>query len=475
MTPAASSTPSRTPPGPPSSPEKLLQSFDPATGEVVGTVPLTLVASIPGIVARARAAQRGWAEVPAQQRADMLRPAAAALKARADEIGALLCREMGKPIKEAIGEVNYAADAFAAELDEIVAAIAPEHLEDERTETSLFFDPLGVCAAITPWNFPVLMPQENVVPALVAGNAVILKPSELTSLVARAWAECVTPHLPPDVLQVVFGDERQGRALVASDVDLIAFTGSRAAGQNIMQSAAGGLKRLVLELGGKDPLVVLRDADLEAAATFAVRNSFRNAGQVCVSTERIYVDRAIAEPFKKLVVEKARALVQGPGTQDGVTIGPMVCREQKNKVDAAVRRAVEQGARVLLGANPKTDDNFYPPTVLDRLDHAKEIMREETFGPVACIMEFDSENDAASLANDTPYGLGAAVFSADRDRAHAFARRLHSGMIGINQGCGGAKGSPWVGAKQSGYGFHSGPLGHRQFTQVRTVSIPKAK
>jgi len=136
---------------------------------------------------------------------------------------------------------------------------------------------------------------------------------------------------------------------------------------------------------------------------------------------------------------------------------------------------VEQGARVLLGANPKSGDNFYPPTVLDCLDHTKEIMREETFGPVACIMEFDSENDAASLANDTPYGLGAAVFCGDLDRAAAFARRIHSGMIGINQGCGGAKGSPWVGAKQSGYGFHSGPLGHRQFTQVRTVSMPKSR
>ncbi len=455
-------------------PPQVLESFDPATGERVGSVPLTPVDSIPGIVARARAAQRAWAEIPASTRADMLRPAAATLRSRADEIGTLLCREMGKPIKEAVGEVNYAADAFAAELDEIVKAITPERLVDEKTETTLYFDPLGVCAAITPWNFPVLMPQENVVPALVAGNTVILKPSELTPLVARAWAECVTPCLPPDVLQLVFGDEAQGRALVSAEVDLIAFTGSRAAGRNIMQNAAGGLKRLVLELGGKDPLVVLRDADLEAAAAFAVRNSFRNAGQVCVSTERIYVDRSIAEEFKRLVVEKAKALVQGPGSKEGVNIGPMVCREQKEKVDEAVRRAVAQGARVLLGGNPRKEDNFYPPTVLDRLDHTKEIMREETFGPVACIMEFDSENDAASLANDTPYGLGAAVFSRDRERAAAFARRLTSGMIGINQGCGGAKGSPWVGAKQSGYGFHSGPLGHRQFTQVRTVSMPKA-
>lgn len=241
-----------------------------------------------------------------------------------------------------------------------------------------------------------------------------------------------------------------------------------------MRSAAGGLKRLVLELGGKDPLVVLRDADLEAAASFAVRNSFRNAGQVCVSTERIYVDRAVAEEFKRLVVEKARALVQGPGTKEGVNIGPMVSREQKEKVAAAVENAVRHGARVLLGGDPRPDDNFYPPTVLDRLDHTHEIMREETFGPVACIMEFESENDAASLANDTPYGLGAAVFSRDVERARAFARRLHSGMIGINQGCGGARGSPWVGAKQSGFGFHSGPLGHRQFTQVRTVSMPKS-
>ena len=449
----------------------VLRSLDPATGEEVGRLPLTPVESIAGMVRTARGAQGEWGALALEERVRRLRPAAAALAAGAKELGELIMREMGKPRGDAVGEATYAATAFERELDEVAAAIAPETLRDERTLTTLHFDPLGVCAAITPWNFPLLMPQENVLPALVAGNAVLLKPSELTPLVAAAWVAKVAPCLPAGVLQLVVGDERQGRALVDAEVDLVAFTGSREAGKAIMKAAAGGLKRLVLELGGKDPLVVRQDADLEAAAAFAVRNSFRNAGQVCVSTERIYVHREVAEPFRALVVEKARALVQGPGNGEGVQIGPMVSAEQKAKVAAAVEKAVAQGARVLLGGVPGPG-NFYPPTVLDNLSHRMDIMREETFGPVACIMEYGSDEEALRLANDSPYGLGAAVFGRDVAAAQAFARRLQSGMIGVNQGCGGARGSPWVGARQSGFGFHSGPHGHRQFTQVRIVSSP---
>ncbi len=451
---------------------RQLLSYDPATGEVVGAVPVTPADQIGLVTHRARNAARSWGAMTLEERAAILKSAIPALTERATEIGTLACREMGKPINDAIGEAKYAASGFADLIDEAVEALRSEVRADAKTHSSLVFDPLGVCAAITPWNFPILMPQECVVPALVAGNAVIFKPSEETPLCALAWAQCITNVLPPDVLQVVFGDEVQGKALVAGDVDLIAFTGSRAAGQHILETAGRGLKRVILELGGKDPLIVLPDADVEAAATFAARNSFRNAGQVCVSTERIYVHRSVAEAFERKVAEKAANLKQGPGMQEGTTIGPMVNARQKKHVLRQIDSAVRQGAEVLAGNEPR-DGNFVAPTVLVNVRNDMDIMREETFGPVACIVRYDELDQAIRWANESPFALGGSVFGADVANAESVARRLHSGMVGINQGCGGAKGTPWVGAKQSGYGYHSGRDGHRQFAQVRVISRAK--
>ena len=449
-----------------------LVSLNPATGEPVGSVEASNPADIGHVVAAARAAQPAWAALGLEARAAMVKSAAADLKAAADRIGELATLEMGKPLPEGRGEANHCADILAGEVDEVVDALRTEALEDKRTRTELHHDPLGVCAAITPWNFPVLMPLQSVVPALVAGNAVILKPSEETPLCADLWARTLAAHLPAGVLQVAHGAGDVGRALVLADVDLIVFTGSRATGVRIMQDAAAGLKRVILELGGKDPLVVLPDADLDAAAAFAVRNSFRNAGQVCVSTERIYVHRDVERPFIDRVLERTKALKQGDGREPGINVGPMVNARQKQKVLAQVAKATAAGAKVLAGGGD-APGNFVQPTVLTGLDHSMDIMREETFGPVACIMSFASDDEAVRLANDSPYGLGAAVFG---ERAHAelVARRLSSGMIGINQGCGGASGTPWVGARHSGYGFHSGKAGHRQFAQVRAVSRPLA-
>jgi len=450
-----------------------LASIDPATGEVVGTVPVTPVESIPRLVFQAREAQRGWGALTHAQRADILRPAAARLKAEARRLGELASREMGKPLPEAVGEANYCADDFASELDGIVAALADITREDTRVTSILRHAPLGVCAAITPWNFPILMPHQSVLPALVAGNAVLLKPSEETTLVALEYARILNEFLPAGVLTPVFGDGVQGRALVLADVNLIVFTGSRETGKRILGDAGPGLKRVILELGGKDPLVVLDDADLDQAAAFAVRNSFRNAGQVCVSTERIYVDARIREDFLRKMVERTGALRQGDPRGEGVNVGPMVNARQKAKVVAQIDQAIAAGATVLAGGEPR-EGNFVAPTILADVDHTMEIMREETFGPVACVQTFASIDEAVRLANDTPFGLGAAVFGRDVARAGEVAERIHAGMVGINQGCGGADGCPWVGVKESGYGFHSGPEGHRQFAQVRVISRLKS-
>ncbi|MDP7029602.1 MAG: aldehyde dehydrogenase family protein [Phycisphaerales bacterium] len=446
-----------------------LVSTNPATGASVGTVAVTPESEISDVLRRSRDAQPAWAALPLSERITILRGAIPVLERRIDEIGALVTAEMGKPLAEGVGEVQYGVDGLTGELDELAAALAPETLDDGTTRSTLHHDPFGVCVAITPWNFPFLMPLQVVVPALAAGNTVVMKPSELVPLVGQAFADAFNEVLPEDVLQIVHGADEQGKALVAGDCDFIGFVGSRAAGAHILSTAGRDLKRVVLELGGKDPMIVLEDADLESAAKFAVRNSFRNCGQVCVSTERIYVADSIADAFEAEVVRRAQSLVVGDGAVDGTQIGPMVCPAQKSSVIAQLEQAKQDGAVVACGDEPM-EGNFVRPTVLTGLTHDMPIMRDETFGPIACIMRVANEEEAIRLANDTPYGLGAAVFGGDR--AEDVARSLGAGMIGINQGCGGAEGTPWVGAHQSGYGYHSGTEGHRQFAQVRVVSRP---
>jgi succinate-semialdehyde dehydrogenase/glutarate-semialdehyde dehydrogenase len=444
-----------------------LDSINPATGEVVGSVPLTPIAEIPTIVARARAASKAWGAMTARQRADMLRPAGKALADRADELGRLLSREQGKPFAEGIGEVRGCGERLSDEVDEIAKAVEPQVLKGEGVESTIHHDPFGVCAAITPWNFPILMPHWMVLPALVTGNTVVLKPSEETPLIAQAYADVLNQFLPAGVLQVIHGRE-QGPALVKADVDLIAFTGSKATGQAIMREAANGLKRVILELGSKDPLLVLEGADLDKAAEFAARNAFRNCGQVCVSTERIYVDRKLHAAFVAKLAEQAKAFTVGPCDDDKAAIGPMIHAKQKAHVTAQIDDAVKNGAKVVFGNEPR-DGSFISPTVLDSVTHAMDIMTTETFGPVACVMPVDSVDEAVERANDSEYALGGVVFG-EESVARAAARRLTAGMIGVNRGIGGAGGTPWVGAKQSGIGYHAGPMGHRQFCQVRVVS-----
>ncbi len=447
-----------------------LKSYNPADGALVGEVPVTSPDDIPAIVDRARAAQPAWEALGHEERARLLVKASETFAEQAEDLGRLITEEMGKPLAEGIGEAKSLADV-QDELDEIGEALAPEVFEDGRNHSTVYHDSLGVCAAITPWNFPMSMPQWMVLPALAAGNTVILKPSEETPLCGQAYADVLNAALPPDVLQVVHGADDQGKWLVESDVDLIAFTGSREAGKHILRTASGELKRVILELGGKDPLVVLESADLEKAAKFAAWNSFRNAGQVCVSTERIFVPESIADRFESLLVAASEAMKQGDGMDEGVKVGPMVNAQQRDHVLAQLGKAVAEGAKVLSGGAGH-HDNFVTPTVLTGVTEEMSIAKDETFGPVACVTRVVSEEDAVDRANATHFGLGAVVFGADDERTAKVARQLTAGMIGINKAAGGAAGTPWVGARQSGFGFHKSKDGHRQFTQTRVVTRP---
>lgn len=449
-----------------------LRSLDPATGELVGTVAVTPPAELEAIVAAARAAQPEWQALGMAGRSALLAGAAERLASAEAELATLITREMGKPLREASSEVRSCARTITEDLEEIAAAVAIDEKVDARTRSYVFHDPLGVCAAITPWNFPLSMPHWMVFPALATGNAVILKPSELTPLCGRAYVDVLAPLLPPGVLQIVQGADVQGSALVAADVDLIAFTGSRSTGKKIFAAAASGLKRMVLELGGKDPLIVMADANLTQAARFAASSSFRNAGQVCVSTERILVPAALAEKFTSFLCDEAKELKIGNGMDPETRLGPMVSEEQRRIVLAQIDDAVSKGATIAYrGADVPERGHFLAPTVLTGVTDDMIIAREETFGPVACVTPVADVDEAVATANRGRYGLGAVVFGTDERAASDVGRRLQAGMIGINRSVGGAQGTPWVGARESGYGFHGSRDGHRQFTQTRILSV----
>lgn len=447
---------------------------NPATGELLGETPCATSAEVHGAVARARGAQRAWALESVDDRCGRLEAAAAAMGERCEELATWITREMGKPLRDARREVQGWVSHTRELCAEVREAMRSEIIDTEDSRCELVRDAHGVVAAIAPWNFPVAMPLSMLLPALGTGNTVVFKPSEHVPGTGALLAEIFGAHLPGDVLQCIQGDGEVGAALVESEVDMVAFVGSRATGERIMRSASGGLKRLVLELGGNDPLVVFADADLDEAADCAVRHGLRNTGQVCCSVERIYVEDSIVEAFTEKVLEKAKAWSHGDGMEEGVRMGPLVSEEQRSKVEAHVRDAESRGARVLLGgAIPGGEGWFYPSTVLEGIDHDWPIAREETFGPVVGITGFSGEeSEAIRLANDTPYGLGANVYTGDLDRGLRIARGIRSGQVGVNRYLSSAPGTPWVGARQSGFGFLGGIEGHRQFTSPKSIARP---
>ena len=448
--------------------------IDPATGETLADIEITSPEALEATVQRARAAQPAWAALAFRERRALLLEGSRRLEARADEAAELATREMGKLKEDALREIRGWTGGMEDYLDEVGRALEVQVLPGRDSETRVEREPLGVVAAITPWNFPVGMPLEIFLPALGLGNACVFKPSEHVPQLGALLHEAFGGVLPEGVFGLVQGAGDVGARLVDSDVDMIGFVGSRATGVRIMEAASRDLKRLVLELGGKDPLVVFSDADLEAAAECAVRHSLRNTGQVCCSVERVYVADEVAEAFESLVVEKAKAWTHGSGFDPESRMGPMVSADQRAKVEHQVADAVAGGARLLLGGEtPDGPGYFYPATVLADVGEELLISRHETFGPVVSLARFSGdEEEAVRLANDTPYGLGANVYTADLERGKRIARRIRSGQVGINRYLGGAPGAPWVGARQSGFGFLGGVEGHRQFTVPKSISYP---
>ena len=442
---------------------------------MLAEIPGATLSEIQTAVATARQAQAAWAALSPAERAEKLQGVVASLEAREDELAKTITREMGKTFATALGEVKGYTSGVSAQVEEVLKAMQPEDFSTDKMDTQVVRAPHGVVAAITPWNFPLGMPLSILIPALGAGNAVVFKPSEHVPLTGALIFDAFAENLPAGVITLLQGAGDVGAALVEANVDMIGFVGSRDTGKRIMASAAGGLKRLVLELGGKDPVIVFADSDLEAASECVTGGSLRNTGQVCCSVERIFVEQSVAEQFEAMVLHKAKAWKHGDGFAEGVKMGPLVSVEQRDKVAAQVQDAVADGARLILGGQtPEGPGAFYPATVLAGVDPEWRVARDETFGPVVCLSTFSGdEAEAIRLGNDTPYGLGASVWSGDLERGKRVAGALQAGQVGVSRYLAGGAGTPWVGARQSGFGFLGGIEGHRQFTTPKTLSVPR--
>lgn len=453
-------------------PSTLIEDVNPATGALIERVPCADENEVSRAVASARAALGSWSQVGIPERLAVLHRIAKRFEDEQmiEKLAHLITDEMGKPLSSSRGEAKSMAPGIRRLAAAAAEALAPVDAREDDTITRVSREPLGVVAAITPWNFPLGMAREVIVPALIAGNTVVFKPSELVPLSGAALFAEFAAELPADTMVLVQGAEATGKALVAAEIDMVGFVGSVSAGQHIMSACAGGLKRLVLELGGKDPMIVCADSDLEQAADFAVRESMRNSGQVCCSVERVYVEQAVAERFTDLVVERAGTITAGNGHED-VFMGPMASAAQRDHVAAQVEDAKRRGARVPVGGSSRPGPGlFFEPTVVCDVDESMQLMSDETFGPVVTLRTVESGEQAVELANDSPYGLGGSIWCGDRARALTLANRLQAGQVGINRGLGGAGDPPWAGVRHSGFGYLGSPDGYRMFSRPLSVS-----
>ncbi|MEA2627037.1 MAG: hypothetical protein QOD06_3082 [Candidatus Binatota bacterium] len=464
----------------PEAARREISVVNPATLEPVANVPVTHADELAGIAARARAAQKDWVSLSFDDRADALRRYREALLDQAERFADVLVSETGKPRSDAWAvELVYVCDAIS-----YWSGNAERFLADQRVTPHLLknkvaystYQAMGLVGFIGPWNFPFVLTIGEVIPALAAGNAVIVKPSEVTPRSALFGAEVWRQAgLPPDLLQVVPGFGDLGAALI-DHVDMVCFTGSVATGRKVAVKAAEQLKPFSLELGGKDPMIVLRDANLERAANACVWGGLVNSGQVCISVERVYVEEPVYDRFVRLVEEKIRKLRQGPSA-DGVDVGSMTFPPQLDKVDRHVKDAVAKGARILAGGrrNPSYTGLYFEPTLLVDVTHDMDVMRDETFGPVIPIMKVRDEEEAIRLANDSVYGLGASVFTRDIEKGRAIARRIEAGGVCIND-ClvhFAVTDVPMGGVKESGIGRRHGPDGLRKFCVQKTVVVDR--
>jgi len=449
---------------------------NPATGQVLATVPKMGSAETRRAIEAANAAWPAWRAQPAKARAAILRKWYQSMLDNADDLARIMTAEQGKPLAEAKGEIQYAAsflEWFGEEAKRVYGDTIPSPTNDKRLV--VVKEPVGVCAAITPWNFPAAMITRKVGPALAAGCPIVVKPAEATPLSALALAVLAErAGLPKGVLSIVTGEPKEigaemtGNALVRK----LSFTGSTGVGRLLMAQCAPTVKKISLELGGNAPFIVFDDADLDAAVAGAIASKYRNSGQTCVCANRLYVHERVYDAF----TEKLRAAVEqlkvGRGTEDGVMQGPLINEAAVRKVEAHIADALSKGARVATGGKRHAlGQTFFEPTVLTGVTAAMQLAKEETFGPVAPLFKFSSDDEVIRMANDTEFGLAAYFYSRDIARVWRVAEALEYGMVGINTGIISNEVAPFGGVKQSGVGREGSHYGIDEYTVIKYLCL----
>ena len=443
---------------------------NPSTGDEIGRARLTSQPEVREALARARSAQSSWSTLSYDERAQVILRGRELVLAQIEDIATLISQETGKPRAEAISmEVVPTLDLMHYFARNTGKLLRPSKIDIGQyglmgRSSRVVYKPLGVVGIISPWNFPWATPLAEVVMALMAGNAVLVKPSELTPLTALKIGDIFKQaQLPNGLLEVLTGDGSTGAALIESGVNKIMFTGSVATGKRVAEAAAKHLTPVVLELGGKDPMIVLEDANVVNAARAAVWGAFCNAGQACASIERCYVHESIATRFVEVVVKETAALKQGETSSDEIDVGAMTSERQLKIVEDHIADAVRQGARILIGGKRGNEPRgwFHEPTVITGVNHTMKLMRDETFGPVLPIMTFKTDDEAVQLANDSIYGLTASIFTTNISRGRKLAEQVDAGTVMVNEVVytHALASTPWGGVKQSGYGRTHGRLG----------------
>ena len=456
-----------------------LAVVDPADDSHVADVPDSGAADARAAVEAAQAALPAWRATPAKERARLLKRWNDLVVAHQDDLGRLISREQGKPLAEGKGEVLYAAsyiEWFAEEATRAYGDVIPAPVSGRRMLAVK--EPIGVVAAITPWNFPAAMIARKIAPALAAGCTVVCKPAEDTPLTSLALVRLAEEAgLPPGTLNIVTASRERTPELVDAwladrRVRKITFTGSTPVGKHLARASADTLKKCSLELGGNAPFIVFDDADLDAAVDGLMASKFRNGGQTCVCPNRIYVQDGVHDRFVEKLAARVSALKVGPATQPDSQIGPMINKRAVDKIARHVEDAVTKGAKIVAGGrrirnHVAKGPNYYAPTVLIDATTDMELSCEETFGPVAPVFRFATEEEAVALANDTPFGLAAYFYTRDVARVWRVAEALESGIVGINEGAIAAEAAPFGGVKESGYGREGSRYGLEDYMDVK--------
>lgn len=453
--------------------QKFILDINPANGEIFEKIKCSSSSEIASGVKLAKKALKTWKDTPLKIKISSFKKIARDFLEEKDSIARTITMEMGKVYKDALEEIEQMVKSMENNIEIASQALTIETSKGKGLVTEIHREPVGVVAVLTTWSSPISIPESLLSPAIIAGNAVVFKPSENTPLCGKIIYEIYNRHLPKGVINIIQGAEEVSLILLNSDIDMITFVGKKDIGKNIMSLASRNLNRIILELGGKNAMIVLKDANLEKAAIFAVKVSIKNAGQSCDSIERIYVEEKIYDKFEKLVLKEIKKYKAGDGF-DKVDLGPIVNDEHRNFIISQIEEVRRKGAKILFGGNKINHKGYFlEPTLISDLSNKFDIMTKVTFGPVVCLQKVKSSDEAIEKVNDSEYGLGVSIWTSKKEKAMEIAKKIESGMIGINNNIAGVFGTPWLGRKESGYSFVGSVEGFKNFTQIKKITYSK--